>query len=223
MLLGRRRSFVKSMALLALLQTGMYYPANFGCARLCFNLANLVGGKKISGKPETLTSSTLVVRHDFNRRRSKFPPLFLTYLQPHTLTRHSVTLNHPRIVGLQDGPYNNFPGHLLTTDGPEWAILLDYARGHTLAHCKGEYVKQSRPVPEMLIWKYFYQMAEALAFMHWGYGTREFNPKNPYGRKYSFVHRDLKPDNVLRTRYASSRLKMIGSRSISIICWKVCT
>ncbi|KAE9969939.1 hypothetical protein EG328_006545 [Venturia inaequalis] len=110
-----------------------------------------------------------------------------------------VTLNHPRIVGLQDGPYNNFPGHLLTPDGPEWAILLDYARGHTLAHCKGEYVKQSRPVPEMLIWKYFYQMAEALAFMHWGYGTREFNPKNPYGRKYSFVHRDLKPDNVLRT------------------------
>ncbi|TLD19996.1 kinase-like protein [Venturia nashicola] len=112
---------------------------------------------------------------------------------------NSFTLNHPRIVGLQDGPYSNFPGHLLTTDGPEWAILLEYAKGHTLSNCKSEYMKLSRAVPEMLIWKYFYQMAEALAFMHWGYGTREFDPKNPYGREYSFVHRDLKPDNVLRT------------------------
>ncbi|QDS77973.1 hypothetical protein FKW77_001887 [Venturia effusa] len=112
---------------------------------------------------------------------------------------HSLTLNHPRIVGLQDGPYNNFPGHITTSEGPEWAILLEYAKGHTLTNCKSEYMKQSRAVPEMLIWKYFYQMAEALAFMHWGYGTKEFDSKKPYRRQYSFVHRDLKPCNVLRT------------------------
>lgn len=89
---------------------------------------------------------------------------------------------------------------MMTSDGPEWAILLEYAKGNTLTHCKSEYMKQSRAVPEMLIWKYFYQMAEALAFMHWGYGTQEFDSKNPYSRQYSFVHRDLKPCNVLRTR-----------------------
>jgi serine/threonine protein kinase len=120
-------------------------------------------------------------------------------------------------VGITDGPFNNFPGSLIGPDGREWTMLLDYCEGGTLTHCKDEYLKQSRAVPEMLIWKYFLQIAEALAFLHWGYGTKGFDPEKPYDRDYSFVHRDLKPCNILRTRYV---MHLIVARTHSLLLFQ---
>lgn len=52
-------------------------------------------------------------------------------------------------------------------------------------------------LPEVALWKILYQISQALAFLHYGKGTPDFNPEEPYARPYAFIHRDIKYENIL--------------------------
>ncbi|KAF3047701.1 hypothetical protein E8E12_011439 [Didymella heteroderae] len=77
-----------------------------------------------------------------------------------------------------------------STEDPEIfaAIFTYYPEGDVRYWMRRRYEKKS--VPEMIIWRFFVQMAQALAFIH---GDISADRKKPG----MMLHRDIKPDNIL--------------------------
>jgi len=71
-----------------------------------------------------------------------------------------------------------------------------------------EFHLKNTPVPESHIWRFFVQMAQALAFLHSGYGTGRMEKWN------GIIHRDIKPENIMmvdnHTLFPSFKLHDFG-------------
>ncbi len=68
-------------------------------------------------------------------------------------------------------------------------------------HCQGGDLHDYLPgagdkAPERFLWQCFTQLAEAIAFLHWGYNRRAKNPDEPPRTWCRIIHRDIKPENV---------------------------
>ena len=66
-----------------------------------------------------------------------------------------------------------------------------------------EFHLKNKPVPESYIWRFLIQVAQALAFLHAGYGTSKMEKLN------GIIHRDIKPGkdlNVLRRIFLGDSL-----------------
>lgn len=107
--------------------------------------------------------------------------------------------------------------HALTcvaSDEPDCGIaLFEYYPLGDLAIWKDREFdrKNSKPVPESYIWRFFVQMTQALAFLQGKIGPDE-------GSRHPMLHRDIKPKNVLvvdiGTTYPSFRLHDFGCATI---------
>ena len=99
--------------------------------------------------------------------------------------------SHRRIVNLE--PQSQSP-----TDG---ALYFEYCRGGDLDTLIGKFEKDQKYIPETFIWHVFHQLAEALAFIHFGYDKH--HPHDHPSKWQRIIHRDIKPTNVfLRTKYS---------------------
>ncbi|KAE9966636.1 hypothetical protein BLS_006884 [Venturia inaequalis] len=138
-----------------------------------------------SGSPKTVVGKTFHAKQ--SRPGKAYPRGFLDDRAWSVYKRELSILKaigpHPGIVGPLD--YD-------ITGAPEKTIFMDY-------HSSGDLCTWTDVVyaPEVALWKILYQVADALAFLHYGKGTPEFNPTAPYERPYSFIHRDIKFENIL--------------------------
>jgi serine/threonine protein kinase len=85
---------------------------------------------------------------------------------------------------------------LLTT-----AYRLGYADRKGAFHFKLQYFERQERLPEVYVWNIVTQLNGALAFLHTGYGTSEFND----GWK-AILHRDVKDSNILLSTVPGSVL-----------------
>ena len=98
---------------------------------------------------------------------------------------------HRRIVSLE-------PGSRSPKDG---ALYFEYCPGGDLGHLNAMFKKEDRLIPEAFVWHVFLRLAEALAFIHYGYNKQY--PNELDAKWLTVVHRDVKPQNVfLRTVYS---------------------
>ena len=72
------------------------------------------------------------------------------------------------------------------------AIFLEYCNGGDLSSVKETHSRRKEALPETLIWDVFGQVAEGLAFLHEGYGTKYYKS----GTWPLILHRDIKPGNI---------------------------
>lgn len=77
-------------------------------------------------------------------------------------------------------------------------IYFDYFNGGDLSDFIGNHVTYQQAVPESFIWHALLQLAEAVAFLHYGYDR---NSQRSTQRDWiKVIHRDIKPANIfLRT------------------------
>ena len=81
-------------------------------------------------------------------------------------------------------------------------IIYEFCDAGDLGKIIEKYAYEDRIIPEAFVWHVFIQLAEALAFIHYGYGASSEKRKN-WTR---IIHRDLKPENVfLKWRPGSTR------------------
>lgn len=144
-----------------------------------------------------------VVGKTFNNKRAEFAQwyykyelMILKYLSP-----------HPSIVGLFDQDI---------MDAPPNTLFLEYLPSGDLLEWTREI--PSYFIPEVVLWKLLYQMADALAFLHHRKGIPGYNPVAPYALPYGFVHRDIKMENILVAGPESSE----GMPSIRKADFKLC-
>ena len=71
-------------------------------------------------------------------------------------------------------------------------VLFEYCNAGDLDRLIESYSAEGRKIPEAFVWHVFIQLAEALAFIHYGYGWDE----DQWTR---IIHRDIKPHNVFLT------------------------
>ncbi|KAF2815437.1 kinase-like protein [Mytilinidion resinicola] len=78
------------------------------------------------------------------------------------------------------------------------SLFLEYCPMGDVRHWRiTEYENKNRkPVPETMIWRFFIQMSQALAFLHQGVGMVDTDG-NAYVGWTSLIHRDIKPCNIL--------------------------
>ena len=94
---------------------------------------------------------------------------------------------HQRIASLVDSCI--FPDHT--------ELYFEYCDGGDLQDLIDQYCDHMTQIPESFIWHVFIQMAEALAFLHYGWSLQE---RRPFTRSISpwrrIIHRDIKPANI---------------------------
>jgi len=76
-------------------------------------------------------------------------------------------------------------------------LYLEFCDGGDLHDLIDQYANHSTQIPESFIWHAFIQMAEALAFLHYGWSLEDNAPftrsSPPWNR---VIHRDIKPANI---------------------------
>lgn len=96
----------------------------------------------------------------------------------------SILSPHPSIVAFD---HSNF-------------IVEDRALVLYFEHCEGgdlsDYIGNRKKVSEDFIWSCFTQLADALAFLHYGYDRKAKDPYAAPTRWQAIIHRDVKPANV---------------------------
>lgn len=74
-------------------------------------------------------------------------------------------------------------------------IYLDYYNGGDLADLIDNYYINYAKIPESFIWHALLHIAEAVAFLHYGYDRHSHRPTQRDWKKV--IHRDIKPPNIL--------------------------
>ncbi|KAL9069757.1 MAG: hypothetical protein Q9161_005342 [Pseudevernia consocians] len=93
----------------------------------------------------------------------------------------NVLTYHPRIIEFEHANY---------IKGSDCLVLY-------FEHCKGGDLSQIAPGGgENFLWQCFIQLADALAFLHYGHNRFARHPNTPSRTWRRVIHRDLKPANV---------------------------
>ena len=113
------------------------------------------------------------------------------------LLKHRLTEND-RIVRLTN--------YLHSAQVPQIQLYLEYCNGGDLQRLLNLYSAHGRTLPESFAWHAFRQIAEGLAFIHYGYDHKLGpNQKLPVDTWRKVIHADLKPENILLRMSKSSR------------------
>jgi serine/threonine protein kinase len=76
-------------------------------------------------------------------------------------------------------------------------LVLEYCELGTLSDYKDRLRNRREAVAEGFIWHVALSLSQALAYLHCGYDTDDYDADVPFDRGYSTVHRDIKPENIL--------------------------
>lgn len=83
--------------------------------------------------------------------------------------------------------------HQAILQPPEAQIFFDYCDGGDLHGLIDNYTRHGSVIPEAFIWHVFVQLAEALAFIHYGVNVSERHAASKWDK---VIHRDVKPSNI---------------------------
>lgn len=97
----------------------------------------------------------------------------------------NILTRHPSIVGFDHANYMRQTGDLV--------LYFEHCRGGDLHRC----IPTKNYVSEDFIWHIFIQLADALAFLHYGISRRDPYPPSGWQR---VIHRDIKPENIFLRR-----------------------
>ena len=106
-----------------------------------------------------------------------------------------ILTHHPRIIEFDHANYIEANGTLV--------LYFEHCRGgdlHDYLPRRGE-----KGMSERFLWQCFVQLADAIAFLHYGYNRFSKHPDDPPRGWARVIHRDIKPENVfLRRKITSS-------------------
>ncbi|KAI9705099.1 MAG: hypothetical protein M1836_006882 [Candelina mexicana] len=100
-------------------------------------------------------------------------------------------LYHPNICSYVDA--------FITKHPPAASLYMEYCDLGTMDGVIAKYeqhaVERAR-IPEAFIWKTFYQLADALQYIHHGIDSSSASPTTPIKDWEPILHRDIKPSNI---------------------------
>jgi len=117
-------------------------------------------------------------------------PAFESYLLREA--RHGGLVNHQSLVRI----------HEVLRFGSEFVLVMDYVDGITLRDVLGPRKEMSEPIPRDVALEVGAEVLEALDYIH--------HLVDPEGRESGFVHRDVKPGNIMLTQAGGLRLMDFG-------------
>ncbi|KAL9103703.1 MAG: hypothetical protein Q9187_008980 [Circinaria calcarea] len=83
--------------------------------------------------------------------------------------------------------------HQAILQQPETHLFFDYCDGGDLHSLIDNYTLHQSVIPEAFVWHVFVQLAQALAFIHYGVNPSERHAPSRWNK---VIHRDIKPANI---------------------------